>query len=133
MSAIHLEIPEETLISLKTDPESFAQDLRMLAAVKLFELGKLSSGQREFPRSGSITGLGQGAPFARFNFAGSRVTCSTTELQSASQAIFAWTSEIFPSLRASRTASIAFSIFSGSCRRRNRLRMLNTTIPNAIR
>jgi len=45
MSAIHLEIPEETLISLKTNPEAFAKDLRMLAAVKLFELGKLSSGR----------------------------------------------------------------------------------------
>ena len=45
MSAVHLEIPEETLISLKTDAESFGQDLKMLAAVKLFELGKLSSGR----------------------------------------------------------------------------------------
>jgi len=45
MSAVRLEIPEETLISLKTDAESFGQDLKMLGAVKLFELGKLSSGR----------------------------------------------------------------------------------------
>jgi predicted HTH domain antitoxin len=45
MSAVHLEIPEETLISLKTDSESFGRDLKLLAAVKLFELGKLSSGR----------------------------------------------------------------------------------------
>src|SRR5947208_1168390 len=44
MSAVRLDIPEETLISLKTDAESFAQYLKLLAAVKLFELGKLSSG-----------------------------------------------------------------------------------------
>jgi predicted HTH domain antitoxin len=44
MSAVQLDIPEETLISLKTDAESFARDLKLLAAVKLFELGKLSSG-----------------------------------------------------------------------------------------
>ncbi|PYQ62595.1 MAG: hypothetical protein DMF53_12680 [Acidobacteria bacterium] len=45
MSAVRLEIPEETLISLKTDAESFGRDLKMLGAVKLFELGKLSSGR----------------------------------------------------------------------------------------
>jgi predicted HTH domain antitoxin len=44
MRAVRIEIPEETLISLKTDVESFAQDLKLLAAVKLFELGRLSSG-----------------------------------------------------------------------------------------
>ena len=45
MSAVQLDIPEETLISLKTDAESFARDLKLLAAIKLFELGKLSSGR----------------------------------------------------------------------------------------
>lgn len=45
MSAVKLDIPEETLISLKTDVESFARDLKLLGAVKLFELGKLSSGR----------------------------------------------------------------------------------------
>lgn len=35
MSTVRLEIPEETLISLKTDAESFDRDLKMLAAVKL--------------------------------------------------------------------------------------------------
>lgn len=45
MSSVQLEIPEETLISLKTDADSFARDLKLLGAIKLFELGKLSSGR----------------------------------------------------------------------------------------
>lgn len=45
MSAIQLEVPEEALMSLKTDLETFARDVMVLAAVKLFELGKLSSGR----------------------------------------------------------------------------------------
>lgn len=45
MSAVRVDIPEETLACLKTDAESFGRDLKVLAAVKLFELGKLSSGR----------------------------------------------------------------------------------------
>lgn len=40
-----LEIPEKILLAEKTDPESFAKELRTLAAVKLYELGRLSSGR----------------------------------------------------------------------------------------
>jgi predicted HTH domain antitoxin len=45
MSTISLEIPEEVLISLKETPETLQKELPLLAAVKLFELGKLSSGR----------------------------------------------------------------------------------------
>lgn len=45
MSTVQLEIPEEVLISLKETPETIARELQILAAVKLFELGKLLSGR----------------------------------------------------------------------------------------
>ena len=54
MSAVQLDVPEETLISLKTDAESFVQDLKLLGAIKLFELGKLSSG-----RAAQLAGMGR--------------------------------------------------------------------------
>lgn len=45
MSTVQLQIPEEVLISLKETPDTIAKELQILAAVKLFELGKLSSGR----------------------------------------------------------------------------------------
>ena len=41
---IAVDIPESVLLAEKTDEHSFARELRMLAAVKLYELGRLSSG-----------------------------------------------------------------------------------------
>jgi len=45
MTSIQIEVPEEVLISLKETPETISRELSILAAVKLFELGKLSSGR----------------------------------------------------------------------------------------
>lgn len=42
---IVIEIPEKVLLAEKTDENSFARELRILAAVKLYELGRLSSGR----------------------------------------------------------------------------------------
>jgi len=42
---IILEIPEEVLISLKETPSELSRDIRMLAAVKYYQMGKLSSGR----------------------------------------------------------------------------------------
>ena len=41
---ITLDIPEKALLAEKTDEASFAQEIRRLAAIKLYELGRLSSG-----------------------------------------------------------------------------------------
>lgn len=42
---ILVSVPEKVLLAEKTDEASFARELPMLAAVKLYELGRLSSGR----------------------------------------------------------------------------------------
>lgn len=45
MEKLVLEIPEEVLVSLKESPSEFSRNILMLSAVKLYEMGKLSSGR----------------------------------------------------------------------------------------
>ena len=52
MSLIQIEVPDEVLISLKETEHTIHQQLCLMAAVKLFELGKLSSG-----RAAQLSGL----------------------------------------------------------------------------
>ncbi len=42
---IVIDVPETVLLAEKTDEQTFAREVRMLAAVKLYEPGRLSSGR----------------------------------------------------------------------------------------
>ena len=44
MSKVTLIVPEESLVALKLSPEEAADELGLAAAVKMYELGRLSSG-----------------------------------------------------------------------------------------
>jgi predicted HTH domain antitoxin len=44
MSQITLDVPNEAFLALNVSPETMGETLRVAAAMKLFELGKISSG-----------------------------------------------------------------------------------------
>ncbi len=52
MTTIQIELPDEVLLSLKETPEGLSKVIRMAAAAKLYELGRLSSG-----RAADLAGL----------------------------------------------------------------------------
>ena len=45
MRKLTVDVPERVLLAEKTDEASFARELALLAAIKLYELGRLSSGR----------------------------------------------------------------------------------------
>jgi len=45
MVQMTIEMPEGALASLHKDPESFARELRLAAAIKWYELGEVSQGR----------------------------------------------------------------------------------------
>jgi len=44
MSRVVLEVPNEALDALRLSPDEFGEELRMVAAAKLYDPGRLSSG-----------------------------------------------------------------------------------------
>jgi predicted HTH domain antitoxin len=62
MDEITLSIPEESLLALKLTLEQLATELRLAAAIKLYEVGRLSSGAAAklagLPRVVFLTKLG---------------------------------------------------------------------------
>jgi predicted HTH domain antitoxin len=44
MSQLILDVPDDSLLSLKLSNEAAAAEIRLAASVKLYELGRLSSG-----------------------------------------------------------------------------------------
>ena len=56
MVQVIFELPEDTLSSVRKDPESFTRELRLAAAVKWYELGLVSQG-----RAAEIAGVSRSA------------------------------------------------------------------------
>ena len=52
MTELLIEVPEDILVSEKTDAARFSRELLLLASIKLYELGRLTSG-----RAAELAGL----------------------------------------------------------------------------
>jgi len=45
VASIHLDLPDSILLAAGQSPEEFAREAKLLLALKLFELGRISSGR----------------------------------------------------------------------------------------
>lgn len=45
MTTISIEVPESIFSALRKDPKEFTEELRLLAAIKWYELGQITQGQ----------------------------------------------------------------------------------------
>jgi predicted HTH domain antitoxin len=69
MSVIHIELPESILLTTGQSQEEFVREAKFFVALKLFELGRISSGRAaeiaEMPRVAFLLLAGRaGAPVA---------------------------------------------------------------------
>ncbi len=44
MRKVTISVPDGALVALRMEPEAFAAELRLTAAMKMYEMGRLSSG-----------------------------------------------------------------------------------------
>ncbi len=70
-----IDMPEEALAALRTDPENFARELRLAAAVKWYELRRVTQ-----ERAAKIAGLSRAEFFAALGqFGVSPFQCTAEE------------------------------------------------------
>ena len=81
MIQMTIDMPEEALAALRTDPENFARELRLAAAVKWYELRRVSQ-----ERAAKIAGLSRSEFLAALGqFAVTPFQCTAEELREEAQ------------------------------------------------
>ena len=62
MTTLSIEVPESVFSALHADPQAFAREMRIAAAIKWYELGKISQ-----DKAAEIAGLSRAAFISRLS------------------------------------------------------------------